>query len=703
MNAPRGNESASAARELVDRAIGAEAAGEMAEAVRLYGKAIELDPAYPAPHFNLGLARLASGDQKAAEADFRRALRLRPDFPEAWVGLAEALEAAGRDSEALDALDKAIAQRDNFAGALFNASVLLRKMGRIGEADARLSAFADARANDAIVLQSQGRRADAVELLFDSLAAVPAHARLRQGLSAALYGATLNRAGERERDRLASLCADEEISTVFLATAVAGVLKADAAFPGLLAAARDRRDPFDPPSPETAAFVRAPLVLAALPRLTILGPELEAVFANLRRAVLMRSELRRPWSEDPSIPFEFVCALARQCFYSEYAFFEGEDERRKVEELHTGLRDGAGPIQTDAYAWPLAISALYDPLSATHAEVPWLDRPISDWNEHFRAIVEEQYLNRKREKAIAVAIPCITPIENAVSLAVREQYEENPYPLWASVQRPEADSVEALSRRLRPSRAVRVLPQPTKILIAGCGTGHHPLQVARAFAGSEILAVDLSLASLAYAVRMAGRFGVANVRFAQADILGLGVLEERFSIVESAGVLHHLKDPLQGWKVLVGLMERDGLMRIALYSETARVGVRAAREFLRPFGFPVTPDGIRRRRQAIIGLPEGHPARDVLTFGDFYTLNGCRDLLMHVQEHVFTLPQIGECLAGLGLEFLRMECDAQTRAGFRAMFPSAGADGSLDAWHRFEQAHPHSFKAMYQFWCAKKE
>ncbi len=702
MSAPAGAGNADAARDLVDRAIAAEAAGDADAAIRLYRHAIELDPAYPAPHFNLGLAWIASGDLRAAESEIRCALGLRPAFPEAWVGLAEVLEATGREDEALAALDEAIEQREHYAGALFNSSVLLQKLGRLAEADARLFAFAEAQTNDAVALQAHGRRAEAVEMLFESLAVAPSHPRLRQCLSAALYGVTLNRAGDRERGLLASLCADHEISTIFLATAVVGVLKGDTGFPALLEAARAGRDPLSSAAAEARSFASSPLLLAALPRMTIMDPDLEAVLANLRRAIVMRIGIGLP-AQDRAVPFDFACALARQCFFSEYAFFEGEGERRLVAGLRTALDKVSGSSDIRALEWPLAISALYDSLSTAHRDQQCLERPPADWSDAFRPVVQEQYLNRRREQVLALAIPAITPISDAVSVAVRAQYEENPYPLWASVQRPEFDSVEALSRRLRPGRAVRVRSSRARILIAGCGTGHHPVQVARAFSTSEILAVDLSLASLAYASRMAERFGVRNVRFSQGDILGLGVLDEHFAIVESAGVLHHLKDPMQGWKVLTGLMQPDGFMRIALYSESARAGVSAARQFLQPLSLPVTPDGIRRSRRAILGLPEGHAAREVLTFGDFYTLNGCRDLLMHVQEHLFTLPKIAECLDALGLDFLRMECDAQTRERFNAMAPEAGADRDLGAWHRFEQAYSLSFKSMYQFWCAKKE
>jgi hypothetical protein len=152
---------------------------------------------------------------------------------------------------------------------------------------------------------------------------------------------------------------------------------------------------------------------------------------------------------------------------------------------------------------------------------------------------------------------------------------------------------------------------------------------------------------------------------------------------------------------LVDLLESDGLMKIALYSEKARGAVQAAREFTRDANYPLTPDIIRNCRRAIMQLPDGHPAKDVMSFSDFYTLDGCRDLVMHVQEHQFTLPRIARCLDQLGLQFIEMECPATTLTRFNKMFPNEGAGANLDAWNQFEEAYPETFKSMYVFWCCK--
>ena len=98
------------------------------------------------------------------------------------------------------------------------------------------------------------------------------------------------------------------------------------------------------------------------------------------------------------------------------------------------------------------------------------------------------------------------------------------------------------------------------ILIAGCGTGQHSIGAASRFSKCDVTAVDLSLSSLAYAKRKTDEFGFTNIDYLQADILNLRKMDKEFDIIESAGVLHHMDEPMAGWNVLVDLLKPDGLM-----------------------------------------------------------------------------------------------------------------------------------------------
>ena len=734
------------AQQLIDRGIAAERTGALDAAVAAYEQAIAVDPKNASAHYDLALVRLKLDDFARAERSFRSALDLRLPFPEAWVGLATAVEALGRDDDALAALERAIAERPDYAGALFNAAALLRKRGRLDTAiayvrralavepehyleHARLGAdlatvgrFADAEASwrAALALKSdvvethrglanaliaQGRNQEALHVLFDAVAQSRGDPEAIGALVDGLSGVVLLSADARERDILRRLCLDDSVSMRYVNTALIGLLKGDEAFARLLDIAQRREEPLAHRDPAIDRCLRDPFVCAALTRLPVTDPALEQVLTHLRRSIVLQDATRTAGRRALAIyPHAFACAMAGQCFTSGYAFFADDDELAHVRSIRqvveAALQEPA--LDVAALEQPLTTIAMYDYLD-TLSGCDRLSTVPGEWSESFRPIARQQIEDRRRERELAAAIDRLTVIGDPVSLEVRRQYEAHPYPVWTGVHRIGPDTVEALMHRLRPDRPAPPRMSPAHILVAGCGTGEQSVQTARTYPQGEILAIDLSLASLAYAARMTEKHGITNVTYRQADILELSSLDQRFAVIECTGVLHHLHDPLAGWRVLVHLLEPEGLMRVALYSESARRTLDAATDYLRSLQLPTTADGTRRGRRAIIALPDGHPAKAAMTFGDFYTLNGCRDLLMHAEEHRFTLPQVAECLDALSLRFLGMQCSSETQARFLDMFGDRQAAGDLRAWDRFEEAYPATFTGMYSFWCCRKD
>ena len=128
------------------------------------------------------------------------------------------------------------------------------------------------------------------------------------------------------------------------------------------------------------------------------------------------------------------------------------------------------------------------------------------------------------EQRLAREIHTLGPISNDVSIKVKRQYEENPYPRWAQlgVTQSTLPVDEYLKEQgIRHHKLLdRALESP-RILVAGCGTGQHALQVALRHPQSQVLALDLSRASLGYAQRQAISLGVTGLEFMQGDILDL--------------------------------------------------------------------------------------------------------------------------------------------------------------------------------------
>ena len=79
-----------------------------------------------------------------------------------------------------------------------------------------------------------------------------------------------------------------------------------------------------------------------------------------------------------------------------------------------------------------------------------------------------------------------------------------------------------------------------------------------------------------------------------------------------------------------------------------------------------------------------------------------RDLLFHVQEHRFGLPQIEQMLDQHNLSFSGFEFPDTTLAeAFKKTYPSSDSVFDLSKWHKFELERPSSFRGMYQFWVQK--
>ena len=392
------------------------------------------------------------------------------------------------------------------------------------------------------------------------------------------------------------------------------------------------------------------------------------------RLVAARAGALEKLGADPALATRELVAIAHQCFNTEYIFPETPEESARVQRLSAAIAS-APPAPEHWYA----VYACYRPLAGLSGAEQ--GAPAS--------LVRRQILEPREEQRLAASLPTLSASTDAVSAAVRAQYEANPYPRWIRGQSLfDTGALAEVLRELYPSADLAGLPAgPARILVAGCGTGQNAIVTARRFLASRVLAVDLSRASLGYAKRKTLELGVGNIEYAQGDVLALSGLAERFDYIECSGVLHHLADPLAGWRVLRSLLAPRGVMRIGLYSETGRRHLARGRELIAELRLAPTADGIRACRAAIRARANDPLLARIARSEDFYSMSGCRDLLFHVQEHRFTLPQIGAMLDELGLAFLGFEL----------------ADGSARAldlrqWHQFEQEHPDTFSRMYQFW-----
>ena len=389
--------------------------------------------------------------------------------------------------------------------------------------------------------------------------------------------------------------------------------------------------------------------------------------------------------DDDLVPL-FI-AVAQQCFINEYVFTQSERETEQAQALRTLLlqKSTAGD---EIAPLLLASVAAYVPLhSLPEASMLAARR----WPQILGDLVRQALREPLQEIDDGKAIPVLTGVDDEASLRVMRQYEQNPYPRWT------LDSLAAQAEAGENGAGFDViepLHDGESILIAGCGTGQHAFEIARRFSKAHVLAVDISLPSLAYARRKTREAALNNVDYAKADILGLGSLGRSFDRIETVGVLHHLADPEHGWRVLLAMLRPGGIMRVGLYSETARRSVTSVRAFIAERGYRPTAEDIRQCRQDIIRNCEERGWLRVIESADFYSMSGCRDLLFNAVEHKFTIPRIKAFLDANGLSFLGFETEPWVGTKFREQ-RGAAALTDLEAWGAFEADNPLAFRYMY--------
>jgi len=422
------------------------------------------------------------------------------------------------------------------------------------------------------------------------------------------------------------------------------------------------------------------MLLLLMERVIVTDPEIEKLYTRLRRYILNHESIRTK----TFLPF--LNALACQCYYNEYIFSLTEEESNLKTILEHTL-DGSSYSVYD-----ISLLGCYKALhrvtnieklvaSIETSKYPGLDE-----------LFQSQIAEPLEEKAIINTIPSLGSISNKISEAVREQYDENPYPRWNNVG----------IFNLTPDLTKR--SKDKDILIAGTGTGREAASAARCFPKAKILAVDLSLRSLAYGARKIRKMGITNIDFMQADILELGGLDKQFDLIASSGVLHFMDEPEKALKVLAGLIKPTGLLKIGVYSKIARRKYAVYHQYIRDNGYDSTMEGMRAFRADIMkGNKNSRVPSDLLGHFDFYSTSMCRDMIFHVHEHVYNLMDIKAMLERTNLYLLGMEMDAPSvKASYTQMFPDDEERRNLDYLHEFEMRNPDTFIGMYNLWLCRE-
>ena len=669
-------------------------------AIASYKQALEINPKLAEAHYNLALCYKSIGDKETEIQSYRAALSIKSDYAEAYANMGNAFASQENHDAAIQSFKKALAIKPDWAEIHNNlGNVFIDKkefeagIASFRQAIKRKADYFQAHANMGVAYQHSGDYEAAINSYKQSIEISPTYAEAGTNLAVTLKNVLFNRPDPKLELIIAHLL-DQE--TVFNPSEVCKPILSLLRFnPDVKAALTRSNESFSGALTKKTIteLSKSPLLLRLMSVCPIPDLQFESLFKKIRASLLFNLERL---SGTRGIE-NFQIALAMQCFTNEYLYDETEIEAEALhvleEVIQKKLKNADQPSLSE-----LACLGSYKGLY----KYSWSHRLTT--SDKLAILLKRQVSDPAAEQRLRNEIPVLQELTDTTSTKVRAQYEENPYPRWVTLAlAPKRvsliDYIQLTDLKVIGTRALQV--SNPEILIAGCGTGRHSTSTASRFKNSSVLAVDLSLSSLAYAKRQATELGFKNIEYIQGDILNLENLGRHFDIVESSGVLHHMHEPMSGWQVLVNCLRPGGLMRIGLYSETARQHIVKIREEIEASHKQIDAKMIRSERNKISSSSKVHHT-EIAKSTDFYSLSAIRDLLFHVQEHRFTLLQVADCLNELGLKFCGFE------NSFIVNQFNEFAKGSknksmynLESWHEFEEKHPSTFKGMYQFWCEK--
>ncbi len=709
--------------------------GHCQRAVELIQRALTGKPEYAEAHNNLGLALQEQQRFSEAERAFREALRFAPADAVVHLNLGFTLKCQGKLTEAASAFEQACALSPDNAEALNEWGVALRALDRLPHAIAAferaVAAHPDAiqcRRNLADALRADGRLEDAVQAYREVL-------RLKPDLPQALLdlGFTLHALANAEEavetfreacrlrpqsiDTRRGLAAtlqmlapidyqpvlEADLKACFAASEVDAQELAGLAANQLLHKYRLPQRLKADPQGLLRDLAADELLHTLLTRTVNVNREIEQVLTILRQVLFFDLRHAEQW---PGPYVNLIVTIGLQCFNNEYIFNTTTDEEQALDELRRRCeRLVTADAPSPSLEHCVALLAMYIPLHTLAFAQVLAAPPLDSWSSPVRSLIQRTLQEPLEEQTLALEIESLSDIDDPTSIAVRAQYEEHPYPRWLELPRVGKTNLRRHLQELFPHFSPPdFIDGHERMLIAGCGTGREPIAIALACELDEIVAVDLSRSSLAYARRMAAKLGANNIRFLHGDILALSQLQQRFHVVECGGVLHHMQDPLRGWRVLVDRVIPGGLMKIGLYSERARRAEALARAEIDRRGLKPSNRDIKAFRGSILRGEAGQSLLELADGLDFYALSACRDLLFHSTEHRFTLPEIEQALSDLGLSFVGFDLPMpHVRQRYRELYPHDTQQVDLRAWDRFEQQYPQVFAGMYVFWCQKTQ
>jgi SAM-dependent methyltransferase len=181
------------------------------------------------------------------------------------------------------------------------------------------------------------------------------------------------------------------------------------------------------------------------------------------------------------------------------------------------------------------------------------------------------------------------------------------------------------------------------ILVAGCGTEQAAI-IAKLSPQHDVIGVDLSSNSLKNQKRLIDKHKINNLKLICSDFRELK-FEQKFDLIISTGVIHHLEDPGSALKYFYENIKDDGAISLMVYGNKSTFATNELRKLFFQLNLRQNKEGIEYVRKIFNKINPAHP-------GVIHTKNsselkydsGIVDHILHQSEHFYSIREFNTLL-----------------------------------------------------------
>ena len=176
----------------------------------------------------------------------------------------------------------------------------------------------------------------------------------------------------------------------------------------------------------------------------------------------------------------------------------------------------------------------------------------------------------------------MSDINDVETKKVTEFYKITPFPNYKDNDNRQT-ILEKGDKNILANYFKRFIKKKKKILEVGCGTGQLSIYFALG-TNNEIVALDPTIQSLKLAKNFSTKSGISNIEFVNADIFDDVIKDDYFDFIWCNGVLHHTKNPYEGFQIISKYLKKNGYILIGLYNRIGRIRTLIRKYLSKIFG-----------------------------------------------------------------------------------------------------------------------